>query len=158
MQSENKFFIFQSSFFNKEGFTVIELVIVIVLLGIMAGFAYTKLPLGLKSQAAVLEFRHAIRYAQHKAITHQFTTPAAAWGISVVGNQYTVRRADNSETAEADYVNRTLPDNSTIAPDTDVWFNGLGEPITSSGIPLGNTSITVGSTAITIYAETGYVE
>ena len=143
---------------NNKGFTVIELVIVIVLLGIMAGVAYTKLPLGMKSQAAVLEFKHAVRYAQHKAITHQFTTAAAAWGISVASNQYTVRRADSSETAEAEYVNRTLPDNATIAPDTDVWFNGLGEPINNSGTPLGDTSITVGSTAVTIYAETGYVE
>jgi len=141
------------------GFTLIELVMVIVLLGIMAVTVAVRWPSGLKEEGANLEFIRAIRYAQHKALTREYTTAGAAWGLIVVANQYTIRRADSSDLAEAEYVNRSLLNDTsvTLGPATGVYFNGLGEPIDSGGVPLGSTTFTInGSSFVTICPETGF--
>lgn len=141
------------------GYTLMELVLVIVILGILAVAVAVRWPSGMKEKAAVLEFTRALRYAQHKAITREFISAGKAWGLVVAGNQYTIRRVDNSDQAEAEYVNRTLPGNIGVAAGS-VWFNGLGEPIdTGSGLPLGApTTFTVGTSTVTVFQETGYAE
>lgn len=144
---------------DRPGFTLIELVMVIVIIGVLAVTVAVKWPTGMKEAAAVLDFIHAVRYAQHLALTRQYTTPAAAWGIIVAGNQYSVKRADDSETGDPEYQAHDLPGNTTISAGS-VWFNGLGEPIDdATGTPLAaDTSFVIGSTTVTVSQETGYVE
>lgn len=154
---------------RQRGFTVIELILVIVILGILAATIYARWPSGMEETAAVKEFKRAVRYAQHKAMTRQYTTAGAAWGIAASGEQYTVQRADGSEQAESGYVNRCL--NSDEPPPCDthlsagsLYFNALGEPIdTTTGLPLTTDTVftltaDAGGTAVTVRPRTGYVE
>lgn len=148
--------------YPEKGFTLIELIMVMVIISILAVTVAVKWPSGMKEDAARLDFKRAVRYAQHYAMTRQFTTAAAAWGISISNNRYTIRRADNSETADPDFTNHALPDNTTITfplNQGDVWFNGLGEPIDTTGALLGDRTFTIGAgSQITVRAGTGYVE
>lgn len=155
---------------RQRGFTLIELIMIIVILGILSATVYVRWPVGMEEAAAVKEFKRAVRYAQHKAMTRQFTTAAAAWGIKVDPHQYTLRRADGTESAEAEYAGRCLNNdcNTSITPaapsvNTFVYFNALGEPIDTDGNPLAaDTIFTItadgGGTKVTVRQRTGYVE
>ncbi|MCK5322700.1 MAG: type II secretion system protein [Desulfobulbaceae bacterium] len=143
---------------RQSGYTLIEIVMVIVILGVLTVVAAVKWPTGMGEDAAVLEFKRAVRYAQHMALTRQYISSGSAWGITVSGNKYTVKRADGSATAGADYVNRSLPGDTSVGPNS-VWFNGIGEPIDGGGTPLA-AQVTFGigvSSQINVCPETGYV-
>ena len=143
---------------------------IILLLSILSVTAYEKWPVGMEEAAAVKEFKRAVRYAQHKAMTREFTTAGKAWGIAVAAHQYTVQRADATDQAETEYVNRCLNNdcNTSITPPGNafVYFNALGEPIdttTTTGSPLAvDTLFTItadgGGTTVTVRQRTGYVE
>lgn len=144
---------------GQRGFTMIELVLVIIILGVLAVTVAVRWPQGLEEQGATLEFIRALRYAQHKALTRGYATTNDAWGLVSAGNTYTIRRLDGGDQAEADYVNRTLPGKVSLGAGS-VWFNGLGEPIDSgSGLPLaGTVTFTIGASQVTVQPETGYAE
>ena len=149
-----------------KGFTMVELIMVIVIIGILASTAAMRWPTGMREEAAFQEFKRSVRQAQHQAMTRRFdeTTPGKAWGIVVNANQYTIRRADNSETAEAEYVNRTLPGNAAISNGA-VYFNGLGVPLDAAGNQLAAALVFTVSgdgdgsgTSLTVCPQTGYAQ
>lgn len=144
---------------GRQGFTLIELITIILLLGVISVVATAKWPGDMKEDAAVKEFKRAIRYAQHQAMTREFVG-GNAWGLTVTANQYTIQRQDGTETV-ADFTNRFLLDNAgiTISDPGDLWFNGLGEPIDENGAPLAAAmSYTIAdSEHLTVCPETGYV-
>ena len=150
------------------GFTLIELILIILLLSILSVSVVEKWPTGMGEAAAVKEFKGAVRYAQHKAMTRQFTTAGAAWGIVVNTDfSYTIQRIGGGEVAEPEYVNRCLnsenpPPCSVRLTGGPIYFNGLGEPLDVSGNSIaGATTFTVGaapnSQTVTVSPATGYV-
>ncbi len=149
---------------NTRGFTLIELIVIIVLVGILAIAAVISFPTDMNTEAARLEFIRAVRYAQHRAMTREYTGFGTAWGITVGGNQYTVERLGGGEQAETEYVGRFLLDNNAIGlTGPSIYFNALGEPIdTGSGAPLINIDpfiITADGppVTVTVSPETGFV-
>jgi type II secretory pathway pseudopilin PulG len=154
---------------ENSGFTLVELVLIITLLAIVSIAVSVKWPSDMSAQAAKLEFRQAIRFAQHMALTRRWSTSAEAWAITVAANKYYIGRVNagcqvscnNSECAEEAMCNRSLlgDPTSTIVPATaTLLFNGLGEPIDATGVLLGNTTFTINGTEyLTVCAETGYV-
>lgn len=147
-----------------KGFTMIELIMVIVILGILAVNVSMRWPSGMKEEAASREFVRLLRHAQHQAMTRRFyeDTPAKAWGIVVSNNSYTIRRADNSETASADYVNQSLPGSVSVSNGA-VYFNGLGEPLDAAGNKLSAALVFVvsgegNSVSLAVCPQTGYVQ
>lgn len=143
-----------------QGFTLIELITIILLMGIVAVVATAKWPGDMKDEAATMELKRVLRYAQHQAMTRAFTS-GNAWGLTIAANQYTIQRQDGETVA--DFSGRFLLEDSAITlPDPTMgdglWFNGLGEPISSSGAPIGPVTYTVaGSIDLTVCPQTGYV-
>ena len=148
---------------DMSGFTLIELILVIVILGVLSISVAINWPTGMEDEAAKGELKRALRYAQHKAMTRGYPGATEAWGFMVTGNQYTIKRQDDSDWAEAEYINRSLLDDPGItltgSPSPNIYFNGLGEPIDGGGNPLPAQTYTInGGIAVTVSPETGYVQ
>lgn len=152
---------------DQQGFTLMELIMVIVLITVLAVTAAVKFPSGLDRDGAKLELKQAVRYAQHMALTREWRGSGDSWSITVSGNKYYVGRVsagclsncNSSECAEEGYCDRyLLGDSEMTLSDGQVLFNGLGEPIDISGNLAGNTTFMVaGEHAVTVCSETGYV-
>ena len=146
---------------SNAGFTLIELILIIVLLGTLSVTAVIKWPSGMDDRAAALEFKRALRHAQHLAMTREYVD-ATPWGLFVDANRYTIK-STATETASEEFVDRALlgKTETTIAvtPAITLYFNGLGEPIASNGTPLTSAvTYTIDSSQqLTVCPQTGYV-
>lgn len=152
------------------GFTLVELVMIILLLSVLAVTAFVKWPTGMDIEAANLELKQAVRYAQHLAMTRQWTSDNEAWGISVAGNRYYVGRhngncqssCSSDSCGEAGFCDRYLTGDTSMTlvssiASNEILFNGYGEPIDETGALLGNVTFTIGGEGlITVCRETGY--
>lgn len=154
---------------SNAGFTLIELIMIITIIGILGISVAVKWPTGLDDEAAIKEFIHAFRYAQHQAITREYDITAnIPWGIRILSDRYTIQRngTDCSTCpvdpgcASAEYCNRNLLDdpNINLGPDGDIYFNGLGEPINNAGTPLPAQSLSINGINLTVCPETGYIQ
>ena len=144
------------------GFTLIELILVIVILGVLSVSVAINWPTGMDDDAARGELIRALRYAQHKAMTKGYTDFNTAWGFTISGDRYTIQRKDGSDLAEAEYINRFLLDDSAITLiGPNIYFNGLGEPIdvvVGDPLLLAQTYTINGGISVTVFPETGYVQ
>ena len=149
-----------ASIADQHGFTLIELVMIIVLLAIVSVVAVVKWPTGMDEEAAVREFKRALRYAQHLAMTREWNPDGSqSWGLTVSNNAYTISSRDGNS-AGTDFSNRHLLGNSAITLTAGtVLFNGLGAPIAADASLLTTTpTFTInGSRSLTVCLQTGYV-
>jgi len=145
---------------NQQGFTVVELVVVILIMGIIAINVGSRFysSNSFSDRKVADELIEAIRYAQHIAMSRVGGTGNTIRVITT-SNSYTVDQFDGANSTPVPNPNKsgdysvTIPDNSSLSA-TTISFNGLGQPT-----PNTNTDITVGSPTaftITVEGETGY--
>ena len=140
------------------GFTLVELIVVIILAGIIAAYAIPRLNLdGFRAQGFEQQAMAAIRYGQKQAIgsgcnfevsislsscTVQYSAPVetgcAAASTSLV----------NPATGQNNFCNNSQSDSGAVLP-ASVQFDKIGRPS-------GSLSINLGTTTITIEPETGF--
>ena len=133
------------NFLNHKGFTIIELIIVIVLLGILAAAVAVKVSLAPSQIANVTAVDQAvadIQYVQMRALASRTTS-----SIAFTSGQadYTISGA-TSET-------KTLPSATTAGTTVTFAFNSLGELI--GGL---DQALLLGGQTITVHRITGKVE
>lgn len=145
---------------NSKGFTLIELIMVIVLIGIIAVVVSPKLGDVTDTKAAALadKLRADIRYAQNLAMTtsqrHRVyinTAPGPTPGYAVVNVATGLVVQDPAGGNLSVVLDAGDYAGITVSPDTTIEFNSLGSPTT------GGTNLTAGGTTITVTAETGAV-
>lgn len=142
----------------NKGFTIVELIVVIILSGIIAAYVIPKLNLeGFRSQGFEQQATASIRYAQKQAIgsgcnfnvlisssscTVQYTSPVEA-GCAAASTSLV-----NPATGQNNFCNNSTPDSAAVLP-ASVNFDKIGRPS-------GSLSINLGTTTITIEPETGF--
>ena len=153
-------------FFMKQerGFTAIELILVIVILGILAAIAYPRfqgLP-GIRVSAAAQEIAGVIRYAQSQAISTAYNYKVYFYAST---NSYSVYQVNRSSGAETIISNPLKAGNYPVALNTDYPGVTIGADYTVEfdylGAPDGGGSVTLSgggnSMTISVLANTGRV-
>jgi len=156
------------------GFTLIELILVLVLVGVLGAFAAPKLwdQETFNSRGFYDETRALLRYAQKAAIAQRrtvcvvFTPPAAPTSVSLTMASAAAATNCSSATAltgpngEAPAIVSARGAAVMSAAPAVLNFNGLGQPIDNAGAALATQAITVTNAPanITVQAVTGYVQ
>ncbi len=146
----------------KKGFTLIELVVVILLISILGAFMLPKLNLStFRESGFVQQSMAAIRYGQKQAIgsgcqvnvlittadcTLQWNGLPVALGCPAGGTNIT-----NPATGLSNFCNDSTPESGTDLP-TTIRFDNIGRPTAL----LGDLSLNLGSRIIIIEPETGF--
>jgi prepilin-type N-terminal cleavage/methylation domain-containing protein len=132
------------SIFGSKGFTLIELIIVIILAGILVAAVAVRISLSPSQIASVTAVDQAvadIQYVQMRALAGRTTSSIAFTNGS---QTYTISGA-TSET-------KTLPSGTTAGTTVTFSFNSLGE-LTGGA----NQTLSLGGKTITVYRITGKV-
>lgn len=153
----------------QRGFTLVELIMVIVILGVLAVFAAPRLLSTSSFQARGFhdETLAYLRYAQKMAVAQRRTVCVSFASFDRVTLTIATSAAVSSCGATA-MVGPKGESPATLiaqggavfsAQPTDFNFDGLGQPISSTGAVVGTLSIQVNDVAksITIESGTGYV-
>lgn len=142
---------------RQSGFTLTELVLILVLVGILAAFAAPRLNIpGFQRQAFGLELLNALRYAQKTAIGSGCHVQAT---VSAAGDSYSLTYTGAGGSAcgagGTALTHPTLGGAFTGSGEIDaggtVVFDAMGETATGLTITLANGEV------ITVEAGTGYV-
>jgi MSHA pilin protein MshC len=154
------------------GFTLVELVFVIILSGILAAYAVTQWPgdneliLPAQANSLVSDLRHS------QALAMQWSQPLR---FSVTTGSYTVSCVTASANAPCDSspvidpatgsaFSVTLPNGISLGTDASTDFDSLGRPVSGSTLlsnnPARSYTLSAGtsSVAITVQPITGFVE
>ena len=153
---------------SVQGFTLIEVIVVLVLIGILAIYATTRMgDAQFKAVAEADALRAALRYAQSRAMADVYT-----WGISVSGGSYQLV-ADNPSIVNAPLpgggTTRAMPSGVSLGGVNLILFDWRGRPVTAHITALGatanaatanqNITVTASTTTetVTVTPYTGFV-
>lgn len=152
---------------SMPGFTMIEVVAVLIILGILAAVAISRIPnlreYDVASEAGIVKSH--LRYAHSRAMN-----TSSVWGINFsTSTTYSLFKDGNTSNKVRlpgeGSVDRTLPSGITLSPTgIVVSFDSWGAPYQDAGgtnAQSGNRSITLSaggsSESITITQKTGYI-
>lgn len=164
---------------RQRGFTLVELVMVLVILGVLAVFALPRM-LGSSDTAArglhdstlsYLRYAHKTAIAQRRTVCVSFTNTTVSLRIANAAPSYNcaspsgvvLNGADGNASVSvsgATYTAATVNGVVCLATPAAFSFDGLGQPVNSGGVALGTAQcMKVGNAAnaITVEAATGYV-
>lgn len=138
----------------QSGFTLVELVVVIILLGILAAYATPKLDIsGFQQQGYYQQAVAALRYAQKQAVAANCQTSATFTLTSCTvtktgctGGPYPV---NNPATGDTNFCTDSQAASVTNDPVT-INFDSIGG---SAG-----QTLTINTIDITVHANTGFIE
>jgi MSHA pilin protein MshC len=153
----------------QAGFTLVELIVVMVLVGILAAYAIPKVSAGLgaRDDAWHDSVQAALRFAQKGAVARRRLTCVTinATTVSVssadVNPAVTCNVTLNGPGGSSTFASSTNSSSATtVSPSSTLYFQPDGRVTTDGG---GNSSSTftitmAGASAITVYGDTGYVE
>lgn len=150
--------VMKNRFINNKGFTLIEVIAVLIVLGIVSAVVISRVS-GIdeaKLQAEIDTLKGHLRYAQSLAMNE---IPPVKWGVQINAATFTLVRNETGDdvTFDSPY---NLPNESSA---THTFENGISASAATVlfdewGSP-GATSITVtmGGKSITITANTGFI-
>ncbi len=140
---------------NDRGFTLIEIISVLVLLGILAAVVVSKnIDTGADALGEMEGIRGHLRYAQMKAMNSNTT-----WGILLAGNTYTLQQngaASATPFPGEDTSTHAMPTGSTASATVNpITFDQWGSP----GAATITVTVTAGtaSQAFTVSQITGFI-
>lgn len=142
---------------SLRGFTLLELVTIIVLLGIVSTFVAVRSGSDFTAMRDAEELLQAIRYTQERAMHH---TGDGNYQVTLNSTGYSFSQA--AAAIYADSLDGVL-EGSSISPTGSIQFDGRGRPSCSAGlICAGSTqnilvSANGDSVTLTLQPYTGYV-
>lgn len=152
------------------GFTIVELVVVIIVLGILASLAAPRFAgrSAFDERGYFDQVRTSLRYAQKSAVAmrREVCVTFTAASVTLSYNPTVVPGAACavavSQPGSADPYAIPAPAGVALAfPNAVFRFNGLGQPVdnaTGAALPLQTITVTgTSARALTVQAETGYV-
>ena len=146
---------------RKRGFTLIEVIAVLIVLGIIAAVALSRLTMSgteLYTERDILQSN--LRFAQFKALTNN-NNAATTWGISFAGNSYTLSLTNGStDTTNTNFpsdssATHTLSGGVTVTAPASVTYDFWGSP-GAANIPvtLAQGGVTI---SFNITGTTGFI-
>ncbi|HEX5355614.1 MAG TPA: type II secretion system protein [Aquabacterium sp.] len=154
---------------HQAGFTMVELIVVMVLAGILAAYAIPKVSgaLGARDDAWHDSLQGALRFAQKGAVARRRLTCVTITSTTVTVSSAAVNPASsctsniNGPNGTSTFASSTNSSSATtVSPSGTIYFQPDGRVTTDgAGTTSANRTITMsGASSITVYGETGYVE
>ncbi len=140
---------------NKQlGFTVIELVVVIVLLGILAAFALPRFfdVDSFRTRADYDEIAGAVRYAQKLAVASGCDVQVQITSGGYALQQHATNCTTGAFTNISGHPITNAPISGVSLPTRTLEFDAMGRCTSGAG------TFSIGGENITVVAETGYVD
>lgn len=139
------------------GFTLLEVVMVLLVLGILAFVAINRMTNISNAVAEADALRSALRYAQSRAMADVYT-----WGVTFSSGGYTLVEANPNVAGVLPGqggASRNMPSGVSLhwalASGNTIYFDWRGQPVSSSIAVIGGTANVVGTNQTVTFTQSG---